>query len=38
MTEKKMFDRGKVDVNILNWGPCVIKLKMVDELKKYFIK
>ena len=32
MTEEK-----KINVSVFNWGPCVIKLKIVDEFKKLLI-
>ena len=28
----------KIDVSVFNWGPCVIKLKIVDELKNLLLK
>ena len=32
-----MFEWGSVDVNVFNWGPCVIKVKIVDELKNILL-
>mgnify|MGYP003143951912 FL=1 len=39
MTEKKInVDmEEKIDVKMLNWGPCVIKVKIVDELKNILL-
>jgi len=31
-------NKMSVDVNILNWGPCIIKLKIIDDLKKILIE
>ena len=30
MTDKEQ----KVEVSVFNWGPCVVKLKMMDEFKQ----
>ena len=32
-----MTDEKKINVSVFNWGPCVIKLKIVDEFKKLLI-
>ena len=28
----------KIDVSTFNWGPCVIKLKIIDEFKKLLLE
>ena len=33
-----MTDQEKVNVYTLNWGPCIIKLKVIDEFKKLLLK
>ncbi len=34
MTDKKE-DKVQVEVSTYNWGPCLIKLKILDDFKKY---
>ena len=29
-------DKIKIAVNTMNWGPCVVKLKILDDFKKYY--
>ena len=29
-----MSKQKKVDVSVFNWGPCVVKMKIMDEFKK----
>ena len=29
-----MSEQKKVDVSVFNWGPCVVKMKIMDEFKK----
>jgi hypothetical protein len=36
MTDKK--EPTKISVNTFNWGPCVIKLKIIDELKNLLLE
>ncbi len=33
-----MSDKEKINVYTFNWGPCVIKLKILDEFKKLLLK
>ena len=30
-------DKVQISVNTLNWGPCVVKLKILDEFKKILL-
>ena len=34
MTDKKN-ENKQVEVSTYNWGPCLIKLKILDDFKKY---
>ncbi len=36
MTDKKE-DKVQVEVSTYNWGPCLIKLKILDDFKKILI-
>ena len=36
--EQDMLDKEYVSIQIYNWGPCVIKLKISDELKGLLLK
>ena len=36
MTNKKD-DKVKIEVSTYNWGPCVVKVKILDDFKNYEI-
>jgi hypothetical protein len=37
MTNKKD-DKIKIEVSTYNWGPCVVKVKILDDFKKVLLE